>query len=72
MNEPVKVRERWVVRIDGKKRKFLTEGEAWDAIGGRPQQLEIEWIVEDKDIVEKSTKSGVFGSFFSSDEDLNS
>lgn len=79
MNEPVKVREHWVVLIDGKKRKFKTEDEAWEAVG-IPEQLEIEWVIGDeteieeilKEIEDTSTKKGVIGSFFSSGDSSNS
>ena len=72
MNEPVKVRGHWVVFIEGKKKKFLTEAAALDALGLRDVQLEIEWIVEDEIVEEKSPRSGIFGLFDSKDDSSNS
>ena len=75
MNAPIKVRERWIVFIDGKKKKFNTEDAAWEALGGRPKeenQLELEWEELLEEQLEKSSKRGVIGSFFSSDDNSNS
>ena len=72
MNEPVKVRGHWVVFVEGKKKKFKTEAEALDALGLRDVQLEIEWIVEDEIVEEKSIKSAVFGLFDSKGDNSNS
>jgi hypothetical protein len=48
MSEPVQVRGHWVVFLDGKKLKFKTEDEAWEALGGRPEKGLFDWLSQEK------------------------
>jgi hypothetical protein len=47
MNIPTQKRGSWFVEVDGTRRKFRTEDEAWEAIGGRPVEL-IEEVEEEQ------------------------
>jgi hypothetical protein len=71
MNVPTQKRGSWLIEVEGKRRKFRTEEEAWEAIGGRPVdevQEEFEWTRSQ----EKYSEKDQVGLFDIEDDSLNS